>query len=341
MTEKKSDFSYGGQAVMEGVMMRGASSMAVAVRQPDGEVIIHTEDLNPHIYTGSISKVPFLRAMTSLWDVLVLGIRTLMFSAEVALGEDEEVEFSGPVAWGTVAVSFALGIGLFFVVPLLLVGLIDRFIESSFVSNVIEGAIRMTIFIVYIWLIGRVPDIRRVFGYHGAEHKTINAYEDGAELTPDNVAQYSTAHYRCGTAFLLSVMVISILVFSLLGRPPLPLRILSRIVLIPVVAGLAYEWIKFTNRHRTNPIIRVVAKPNLALQSLTTREPDSSMLEVAIAALKRVLEGEGGELPAESASKLQLAGSGRRSPAGSVRTRPSAYGATRVARQFNLPQAML
>jgi uncharacterized protein YqhQ len=285
---------------MEGVMMRGASSMAVAVRKPDGEVTIHTEDLNPHIYTGRISQIPFLRALTSLWDVLVLGIRTLMFSAEVALDEEEDVDFSGPVAWGTVAVSFALGIGLFFVVPLLLVGLIDRFIESSFLSNVIEGVIRMTIFIVYIWLIGRVPDIRRVFGYHGAEHKTINAYEAGAELTPDSVAQHSTRHYRCGTAFLLSVMVISILIFSLLGRPPMGLRILSRIVLIPVVAGVAYEWIKFTNRHRDNGIIRVVAKPNLALQGLTTREPDSSMLEVSIAALKRVLDSEGGELPAES-----------------------------------------
>ncbi|MFN2169382.1 MAG: DUF1385 domain-containing protein [Anaerolineae bacterium] len=303
MTEKKSDFSYGGQAVMEGVMMRGAHSMAVAVRKPDGDVILHTEDLNPHIYTGRISKIPFLRALTSLWDVLVLGIRTLMFSAEVALDEEDDVEFSGPVAWGTVAVSFALGIGLFFVVPLLLVGLIDRFIASSFLSNVIEGIIRMTMFIGYIWLIGRVPDIRRVFGYHGAEHKTINAYEAGADLTPDSVAQYSTRHYRCGTAFLLSVMVISILVFSLLGRPPMALRILSRIVLIPVVAGIAYEWIKFTARHRDNPIIRAVSAPNLALQGLTTREPDKSMLEVAIASLQRVLEGEGGELPAESAPR--------------------------------------
>ena len=285
---------------MEGVMMRGSKSMAVAVRQPDDQVIIHTEDLNPHIYTGRISKIPFLRALTSLWDVLVLGIRTLMFSAEVALGEEEEVEFSGPVAWGTVAVSFILGIGLFFVVPLLIVGFIDRFIESSVLSNIIEGAIRMALFIGYIWLIGRVPDIRRVFGYHGAEHKTINAYEAGADLTPDSVAQYSTRHYRCGTAFLLSVMVISILVFSLLGRPPMGLRILSRIVLIPVVAGIAYEWIKFTARHRTNPIIRTISAPNLALQGLTTREPDRSMLEVAIAALKRVLESEGGDLPAES-----------------------------------------
>jgi uncharacterized protein YqhQ len=302
LTGKKSDFSYGGQAVMEGVMMRGAKSMAVAVRQPDGEIIIHTEPLNPHIYTGSLSKVPFLRALTSLWDVLVLGIRTLMFSAEVALGEEEDVDFSGPVAWGTVAVSFILGIGLFFVGPLLLVGLIDRFIESSFVSNVIEGVIRMVIFVAYIWIIGRVPDIRRVFAYHGAEHKTINAYEAGSELTPEKVAQHSTAHYRCGTAFLLSVMVISILIFSLLGRPPMGLRILSRIVLIPVVAGVAYEWIKFTNRHRTNRIVRTIAAPNLALQSLTTREPDSSMLEVSIAALQRVLQSEGGELPAESAS---------------------------------------
>jgi uncharacterized protein YqhQ len=286
------EFAYGGQAVMEGVMMRGSASMAVAVRQPDGEVVVHTEPLNPHIYTGWVSKIPFLRALTSLWDVLVLGIRTLMFSADVALGEEEDVEFSGPIAWGTVAVSFALGIGLFFVVPLLLVGLIDRYIASSFLSNVIEGVIRMAIFLAYIAIIGMVPDIRRVFAYHGAEHKAINAYESGAELSMEVVSRQSTAHYRCGTAFLLSVMVISILVFSLLGRPPMGLRILSRIVLIPVVAGVAYEYIKFTNRHRDKAIVRAIAAPNLALQSLTTREPDQSMLEVSITALKRVLETE-------------------------------------------------
>jgi uncharacterized protein YqhQ len=287
---------------MEGVMMRGSKAMAVVVRQPEGELVVHTEPLDPRIYAGPVSKIPFLRALTSLWDVLVLGIRTLMFSAEVALAEEEDVEFSGPIAWGTVAVSFAVGIGLFFVGPLLLVGLVDRYIESSFLSNVIEGVIRMAMFVAYIWAIGFVPDIRRVFAYHGAEHKTINAYESGAELTPSEVAQYSTAHYRCGTAFLLSVMVISILVFALLGRPPMALRILSRIVLIPVVAGLAYEYIKFTNRHRQNSIVRAIAAPNLALQSLTTREPDLSMLEVSITALKRVLEAEGGTLPAESTS---------------------------------------
>jgi uncharacterized protein YqhQ len=297
-----SKLNYGGQAVMEGVMMRGSKAMAVAVRQPDGEIVIHTEPLNPGIYAGTVSKIPFLRALTSLWDVLVLGIRTLLYSAEVALGPEEEVEFSGPIAWGTVAVSFAIGIGLFFVGPLLLVGLIDRYIESSLVSNIVEGVIRMLIFVGYLWLIGLMPDIRRVFAYHGAEHKTINAYEAGAELTPGAVAQYSTAHFRCGTAFLLSVMVISILIFSLLGRPPLPLRILSRILLIPVVAGVAYEYIKFTSRYSHNPIVRAIAAPNLALQRLTTREPDASMLEVSISALRRVLETENAVPATESAS---------------------------------------
>lgn len=281
--------------------MRGSRAMAVVVRQPGGGLVTHTEPLDPRIYAGPLSKIPFLRALTSLWDVLVLGIRTLMFSAEVALGE-EEVQFRGPVAWGTVALSFALGIGIFFVGPLLLVGLIDRYIESSFLSNVLEGVIRLVFFLVYVWAIGLMPEIRRVFAYHGAEHKTINAFESGTELTPDAVARHSTAHYRCGTGFLLSVMVISILVFALLGRPPLPLRILSRIVLLPVVAGIAYEYVKLTNRYREHAVIRALAAPNLALQRLTTREPDASMLEVAIAALQRVLETERAAPAAEPAS---------------------------------------
>jgi uncharacterized protein YqhQ len=293
-----SEFNYGGQAVMEGVMMRGSKTLAVAVRQPDGNIVLHTEPLDPRIYASRISRIPFLRALTSLWDAIVLGIRTLMWSAETALGPEEEVQFRGPVAWGTVAVSLVLGIGLFFVGPLLLVGFIDRYIQSSLASNILEGVIRLAVFVLYIWAIGRIPEIRRVFAYHGAEHKTINAYEAGAELAPSEVARYSTAHYRCGTAFLLSVMVISILVFSLLGRPPLGLRILSRIVLIPVVAGIAYEYIKYTSRHRDNRFIRALAAPNLALQRLTTREPEPAMLEVSIAALRRVLESEAGAAPA-------------------------------------------
>jgi len=289
------EFNYGGQAVMEGVMMRGSKALAVAVRRPDGEITIHTEMLDPKIYASWVSKVPFLRALTSLWDVLVLGIRTLFYSAEVALGEEAEVKFNGPIAWGTLAVSLALGVGLFFVAPLLLVGLVDRYIESSFLSNVVEGVIRLLIFLAYIWAVGKIPEISRVFAYHGAEHKTVNAYEAGLELTPENAARCSTAHYRCGTAFLLSVMVISILIFALFGRPPMVLRILSRIVLIPVVAGIAYEYIKLTNRYRHKRIVRIMAAPNLALQRLTTRQPDASMLEVSVAALKRVLEIERGE----------------------------------------------
>jgi len=295
------EMNYGGQAVMEGVMMRGTKALAVAVRQPDGNIILHTEPLDPKIYASRLAKIPFLRALTSLWDTLVLGIRTLMWSAETALGPDEAVQFSGPVAWGTVAVSFILGIGLFFVVPLLLARLIDRSVPSAVLSNLLEGTIRLIIFVLYLWAIGRMGEIRRVFAYHGAEHKTINAYEAGAELTPAEVARFSTAHYRCGTAFLLSVLVISILVFSLLGRPPLVWAIVSRVLLIPVVAGIAYEYIKFTNRHRDNALVRAMAAPNLALQRLTTREPEPAMLEVSITALKRVLEAEG-RLPESTAA---------------------------------------
>jgi len=290
------ELNYGGQAVMEGVMMRGTKALAVAVRQPDGTIVLHTEPLDPKIYAGRLSKIPFLRGLTGLWDALVLGIRTLMWSAETALGPEEEVQFTGPVAWGTVALSLILGVGLFFVGPLLLARLIDRYVESSFLSNLLEGVIRLVIFVAYLWAIGRISEIRRVFAYHGAEHKTINAYESGAELTPAEVARFSTAHYRCGTAFLLSVMVISILIFSLLGRPPLVWAVLSRVLFIPVVAGVAYEYIKFTNRYRDHALIRAMAAPNLALQRLTTREPEPAMLEVSIAALQRVLEAEGGSL---------------------------------------------
>jgi len=289
------EFNYGGQAVMEGVMMRGSKALAVAVRRPDGEITVHTEMLDPRIYASWVTKVPFLRALTSLWDTLVLGIRTLFYSAEVALGEETEVKFNGPIAWGTLAVSLLFGVGLFFVAPLLLVGFVDRYIESAFLSNIVEGVIRLLIFLVYIWAVGKIPEISRVFAYHGAEHKAVNAYEAGVELTPESVARFSTAHYRCGTAFLLSVMVISILIFALFGRPPMVWRILSRIVLIPVVAGIAYEYIKLTNRYRHKRIVKILAAPNLALQRLTTRQPDESMLEVSVTALKRVLEIERGE----------------------------------------------
>lgn len=307
MATQREQLDYGGQAVMEGVMMRGKNALAVAVRQPDGQIVTHTEPLDDKIYHGKLSKIPFLRALTSLWDVLVLGTRTLMWSATVSMGPEMQVEFTGPMAWGTLAFSLILGVALFFITPLLLTGLVERHISSSFLTNLIEGVIRMAIFIIYIWAIGRVPEIKRVFGYHGAEHKTINAYEAGVELTPRNVARYSTSHLRCGTAFLLSVMVISVLVFAMLGQPPIVLRLLSRILLIPVIAAVAYEFIKFTNRHRDNALIRVIAMPNLALQKLTTRQPDEKMLEVSIMALQRVMEADGVQLPAASSEEDKVA----------------------------------
>jgi len=283
-----------GQAVIEGVMMRGRRAMAVAVRRPSGEIVVHAEPLPARLYTGPVRRLPFLRGAIILWDALVLGMRALMYSANVALAE-REVEFETPVIWGTMILSLSMGVGLFFVLPLLLVNIADRYITSSLASNIVEGLIRLGLLIAYIALIGLLPDIRRVFAYHGAEHKAVNAYEDGVPLEPRAVRAYSTAHARCGTGFLLIVAVLAILIFAFLGRPPLVWRILSRLLLIPLIAGLAYELVRLSAAHRHNPLVRVVLAPSLALQGLTTREPDDSMLEVAIAALERVLEEDRGK----------------------------------------------
>jgi len=295
----QSNFSYGGQAVIEGVMMRGSQALSVAVRNPKGEIIIHTEPLDPRIYGGRLAKIPFLRGITLLWDALGLGIKSLMFSAEVALEDEKEEDqgnvFEGPTQWLTVAFSLAFAVFLFFVIPAFLAGVIENFLRmelSNLISNIIEGVIRLSFLIAYIWLIGRIPDVRRLYGYHGAEHKTINAYEAGADLTPPSVARFPLEHPRCGTAFLLTVVVISILFFSLFPPMSIPVRVLSRIVLLPVVAGIAYEIIRYTARHQDKRFIRIITKPNLALQRLTTREPDESMLAVAIAAFEKVLASE-------------------------------------------------
>lgn len=286
-----SDIHYGGQAVIEGVMMRGARNMAIAVRKPSGEITIHSEALPSGIYTSRIGRLPFVRGLTMLWDTLVLGTRALMFSADAALS-DEEVKFGGPIMWGTLALSLVLGVGLFVVLPLLLVGLVDRFISSALLSNLAEGLLRLLFFLAYLVVIGRMADIRRVFAYHGAEHKTVNAYEAGVPLNPQEVQRFSTAHTRCGTGFLLSVLLIFVLLTSLLGRPPLVWRLLSRLALVPFVTAIAYETMKFTAGHIDHPLVRALAAPGLWLQRLTTREPDEGMLEVAIAALQRVIAAD-------------------------------------------------
>lgn len=274
--------SYGGQAVIEGVMMRGTQGVAIAMRAPNQEIVIHTEKLSG-IYQSPIAKIPFLRGLIGLWDALGLGIRALTIAANTQTGEDEKIE--GPALYGTLAISMAFGIGLFFLAPAALGQVSEKVANwGAWWGNVLEGILRLVLLVGYIALIGRIPDIRRVFMYHGAEHKTINAYEAGAELTPENVSRYSLEHPRCGTAFLLTLVLFSVVLFSLLGPLPWFWRLASRVLLLPVLAGLAYEFIRWTSRHMDSPFVRLIVRPNLALQHMTTREPDLSMLEVSIAA---------------------------------------------------------
>ena len=293
-------FYYGGQAVMEGVMMRGRSSMAVGVRSPDGKIVVWEETITPGPVVRSVRNVPLVRGAVVLWDTMVLGMRALIFSANVGLteeGEDGEAEepgsLSGPFLWLTVALSLVFSIGLFFVVPLVTVDLLSRWIESHAMINIIEGVIRLALLIGYMFAISLTSDIRRVFGYHGAEHMTINAWERGMPVDVEHVRGQSLRHVRCGTGFLLIVVVISILFFLTLGRPVWYLLYGSRIVLVPVIAGVAYEVIRAGAAHSRNPIMRVVLAPGLWLQGITTRQPDDSMIEVAIAAFKRVQATDG------------------------------------------------
>jgi uncharacterized protein YqhQ len=282
--------TYGGQAVIEGVMMRGASNVAIAMRAPNQEIVVHSEPL-PGVYKNRVARIPFIRGVVALWDALGLGIRALTISANLQTGDDEKLE--GPQLYLSLGVSLALGIGLFFLLPAFIGQLSERFLHlSSFASNLIEGGIRLGLLVGYIWAIGNIPDIRRVFAYHGAEHKTINAFEAGADLTPQNVALYPLEHPRCGTAFLLTLVVFSVLFFSLLGPLPVGIRLLSRILLIPVLAGLAYEYIRWSARHLEYAFVRWMIKPNLALQHLTTREPSLEMLEVSIAAFETMRKNE-------------------------------------------------
>jgi len=284
--------SYGGQAVIEGVMMRGQKAFAIAMRAPDGSIVIHKEDL-ASVYRSRISKTPFLRGIILLWDALGLGMRALTLSANTQTGEDEKLE--GPALYLTLAVSLSIGVGLFFLLPAGVGGLAEHYLGwSAWLNNLLEGVIRLLLLIGYIWAIGFMPDVKRLFGYHGAEHKTINAYEAGAELTPENVAKFSLEHPRCGTAFMLTLVLISILVFTALGPMSLFWRLATRVLFIPILAGIAVEYIRWTANHLDSPIVRFLIKPNLALQSLTTREPDASMLEVAIESFKTMKKAEDG-----------------------------------------------
>jgi len=300
-TKKKT--SIGGQALIEGVMMRGPEDVAIAVRKPDNEIIIDKKKVTSLTKKHKILGLPFVRGSVALIESLFVGINALTFSAKFFEEEGVEEEpgkfekfltkvfgekLESVVMGVTIAFSLALTIGLFFVLPSILLGFANRFVQSHIIKNFIEGIIRIAIFIIYILSISKMKDIRRVFEYHGAEHKSIYCYENQEELTAENARKYSTLHPRCGTNFLFIVMIVSILVFSFLGWPGMLMRILSRVILVPVIAGISYEILKLVGKSESK-FVRVLILPGLLLQKLTTREPDDSQLEVALAALKSVI----------------------------------------------------
>ena len=304
--EKVHKTSIGGQAVMEGVMMRGPKEIATAVRKSNGEIIIDKKEVSSVFTKYKFLKIPVLRGVISFFDSMITGVKCLMFSAEqVDLEDGEEYKPSRFEKWlddtfgdkikdiviyFSVFVSLVFSIGLFILLPTALVGWMKKIIVSAPLLSLCEGGVRILIFLAYLFLVSRMKDIQRVFEYHGAEHKTIAAYEHGEELTPENARKYSRLHPRCGTSFLLIVMIISIVFFSFLKWETVWQRMLYRLLLLPVVAGVSYEIIKFAGRSDSK-FVKWLTSPGLALQLLTTREPDDSQLEVAIAALKSVITG--------------------------------------------------
>ncbi|MGQ9477068.1 MAG: DUF1385 domain-containing protein [Candidatus Bipolaricaulia bacterium] len=276
----------GGQAVIEGVMMRNGERVVVAVRRPkSGEIVI--QEIRPFQAWRKLSQIPFLRGVYNLFEILVLGIKALNLSANLAL--EGEAEKFGPLELAiSLILALGIAIGGFFILPLWLTNLFASR-SSGMLFAFLEGLIRIAIFLIYLWGITLLRDIRRVLEYHGAEHKSIHTFEHGVELTVENAKHYGTRHARCGTSFLLLVAVIAILVFSLVGNPPLPWKVLSRILLLPVIAGFSYEALLFSGRHANSRWLRPLIAPGLWLQRLTTREPDESQLEVALAAVKAVL----------------------------------------------------
>lgn len=277
--------TYGGQAVIEGVMIRGQRNIAIAVRRPDGSIALKRQPLTP-IFTGRLRRIPLARGVIAMAETLTLGMRALTYSANVA-AEAEGEEISARSMAGMMAVSLTIAIGLFFLVPVLASDRLEGLLGSSLMANIAEGVIRLGLFLGYILLIGRMNDIRRVFMYHGAEHMTVHAQERGDPLNVAHIRRYPTAHPRCGTAFLLVVMVVAILAFIFVGREPFWWLIASRIVLVPLIAAVSYEVIRFSGRHAANPLVALITAPSLALQSLTTRQPDDDQIEIAIAAMQQ------------------------------------------------------
>jgi len=296
--------TVGGQAVLEGVMMRSPSSWAVAVRKPDGAIAQVCKPITSPMAKRRVYRLPIIRGIIALGESLAIGFRALAISAQYATGEEgEDGEVKTELTRGQLIFAFAISIGfavmLFKVGPALITSRIGLKSTGTFV--VVEGLIRVGIFILYLFLISLLPDLRRVFQYHAAEHKAINAYEAGEDLTPERVQRFSLIHPRCGTAFLLWVMVIAIFVFAFFGRPPWYWLIATRILLLPVIAGIAYELIRFAGKHQDNRFLMTLLAPGLWLQRLTTRQPTLDQIEVSIRALREVLQVEEKAAPTAAA----------------------------------------
>ncbi|MGE5554118.1 MAG: DUF1385 domain-containing protein [Betaproteobacteria bacterium] len=297
---KDQPVAHGGQAVIEGVAMRGQRMMATAVRRNDGSIVVDKQRLAPWGELYPILKWPLIRGSVAMIESLVVGTRALVFSAS-QFAEGEDVEFTAKDTTLVVLLAFAVTVLVFIALPAFVVRLAQRAVRSPLLLNLLEGLLKVALFVSYVGAIGLFPDIRRVFQYHGAEHKTINAYEAGEELTVENVQRHTTLHYRCGSSFILIVLLISIIVFSLVtaaGRPPFLQRFLIHLAILPVVAGVSYELIRYASRRGSFFLVRWLASPGLLIQVLTTRQPDDAQVEVAVRALNEVLAGPDGGVEA-------------------------------------------
>jgi uncharacterized protein YqhQ len=285
--DKKELNNYGGQALIEGILMRGKKYVVASFRKPGGEIHIESEELTG-IYKSKLGQLPLIRGLVILWDSLYLGMKYLTISANLQTEEDEKIE--GAALFFTLAISILFAMFFFFILPLGLREFLNKYLDlTPLLLNIFEGLFRLLLLVGYIWVIGFSKDISRVFAYHGAEHKTINAYEKGVEINQNNVKQFPLAHPRCGTSFLLTLVVISILAFSLLGELTIIMRVVSRILAVPFLAMISYEVIRWLGTHQSNPFVKFVTYPNLLLQRLTTREPDTNIIEVAITAFEKLL----------------------------------------------------
>src|SRR5919107_1856820 len=294
-------YSYGGQALIEGVLMRGRDAIAVALRHPDGRIVYGTERLGSRFHGTAWAKLPFVRGLVVLYETLIVGTRWLVRSASLQAEEDDVELGKGAIAL-MLGFTLLIGIGVFFLLPLLASSVIAGENDNPLAQPAVEGLIQVGIFLGYLTIISRMPDIHRVFQYHGAEHMTIHALEAGDPLVVDEVRKYPTAHPRCGTEFLVVVIALSIIAFSLVGRQDPVVMVGSRILLIPVIAAVGYEILKWGAKHRGNPIVRAIMYPGILVQMITTRQPTADMIEVAIVSMEQALEADGEALPAGSGS---------------------------------------